>query len=139
MIVNCFVVSTFHHRCFDFSSSLFRPFTIVVSTFHHRSFDFSSSMFRPFTIVVSTFHHRCFDFSSSLFRLTEHIKYAAMALTGHRSIIMILGRNVHSDMQAYKTHDSMSKVKVTLRGQRSILCNCYLVRAITSQVIVVSL
>ena len=39
---------------------------------------------------------------------------------------------------AYKTHDSMSKVKVTLVGQRSIFCNLYLVWAITSQVIVVS-
>ena len=38
---------------------------------------------------------------------------------------------------AYKTHDSMSKVKVRFRGQSSKLCNLYLVRAITSQVIVV--
>ena len=33
---------------------------------------------------------------------------------------------------AYKTHDSMSKVKVTLGGQRSKMCNLCLVRAITS-------
>ena len=39
---------------------------------------------------------------------------------------------------AYKTHDSMSKVKVTLRGQRSKLGHLYLVRAVSSQVIVVS-
>ena len=39
---------------------------------------------------------------------------------------------------AYKTHDSISKVKVTLRGQRSKLCNLYLVWAVTSQIIVVS-
>ena len=31
---------------------------------------------------------------------------------------------------AYKTHDYMSKVKVTLRGQTSELCNLYLVQAI---------
>ena len=38
----------------------------------------------------------------------------------------------------YKTHDSMSKVKVTLRVKRSKMCNLCLVRAITSKVIVVS-
>ena len=45
----------------------------------------------------------------------------------------MIGRHV-----AYKNHDSMSKVKVILRGQRSKLGNLYLVRAVTSQVIVVS-
>jgi hypothetical protein len=39
----------------------------------------------------------------------------------------------------YKTHDYMSKFKVTFRGQRSKLCNLYLVRPTTSRVIVVSL
>ena len=38
----------------------------------------------------------------------------------------------------YKTHDHMSKFKVTLRVQRSKLCNLYLVRPTTSRVIVVS-
>ncbi len=38
----------------------------------------------------------------------------------------------------YKTHDYMSKVKVTLRGQKSKLCNLYLVKPTTSRVIVVS-
>jgi hypothetical protein len=33
---------------------------------------------------------------------------------------------------AYKTHDSTSKVKVTLRGQRSKMCSLCLVWAITS-------
>ena len=37
----------------------------------------------------------------------------------------------------YKIHESMSKVKVTLRGQRSIFCNLYLVWVMSSQVIVV--
>ena len=46
-------------------------------------------------------------------------------------IMLIISRRVE-----YKSHDSMSKV--ILRGQRSKLCNLYLVRAITSQVIVVS-
>ena len=39
----------------------------------------------------------------------------------------------------YKAHDSMSKVKVTSRGQRSNMRNLCVVRAITSLVIVVSL
>ena len=46
--------------------------------------------------------------------------------------------SIMSRRVAYKTHDSMSKVKVTLRGQRSKLGHLYLVRAVTSQVIVVS-
>ena len=37
----------------------------------------------------------------------------------------------------YDTHDSMLKVKITLRGQRSKLCNLNLVWADSSQVIVV--
>ena len=42
-------------------------------------------------------------------------------------MFIIMSRRV-----AYKTHDSMSKVKVTLRGQRSKMCNLCLVQAITS-------
>ena len=46
--------------------------------------------------------------------------------------------SIMSRCVAYKTHDTMSKVKVTLRGQRSKLCNLYLVWPTTSRVIVVS-
>jgi hypothetical protein len=46
--------------------------------------------------------------------------------------------NIMSRRVTYKTHDSMSKVKVTLRGQRSKFGHFYLVRAVTKQVIVVS-
>ena len=42
-------------------------------------------------------------------------------------IFIMISRRV-----AYKNHDSMSKVKVTLRGQRSKMFNLCLVRAITS-------
>ena len=40
---------------------------------------------------------------------------------------------------AYKIHDSMSKIKATLSGQRSKLCSVYLVWTIALQVIVISL
>ena len=56
-------------------------------------------------------------------------------------IIMILCRNVHSDIYrrvTYKLQHCMSKVKVTHRGQRSNVCGLYLFRAITSHVIYVS-
>ena len=100
------VVSLFLYRTFDFSSSLFRLFIIVFLTF-----DFSSSLFRYFFTVLSTFRHRYFDFSSSyikpftiivlLFRLLNIMiscflcselwvcVCVAMALTEHRTQVLI--------------------------------------------------
>ena len=102
-------------------------------------------------VKMLTIVDNCVDYnanvSKSKVKVTRDVKgqnIMIYTLSGlYCCIFMKLGKYVYYNKLcrcvAYKTM-TMSKVKVTIRGQRSKCCNLYLVQAIlTSQVIVSSL